>query len=111
MEPIVAIFLLIAPVFVAPAYWLFTRKRKGPQNQVRIALWTILGIQLLLALPIALRLPGLLRTSVGMFDDAMYGLLGISMLSGMASAVTILLGNTLVWLYHKGLPSNKNTKP
>lgn len=66
---------------------------------IRLALWVIFGLHILLALPIVTRLPELLRSDVGRFDDFMYGLLAIAMLSAMASAVTILLGNTLAYLH------------
>lgn len=108
MNTVIALLILIAGPLIAPIYYLITKRKAVEQRLIRIGLWTIMALQLLLSMPLAVQLPDFLRSDVGRFDDSMHGLLVISILSGMASAVTILLGNTLAWLYHKSDPRNKS---
>ncbi|MCI0617953.1 hypothetical protein L0244_33690 [bacterium] len=107
MEAVIPYILLIGPIFIAPAYWLITRKQKEAQSIIRVILWLIFVLHLLAALPLLVELPYLLRTYVGRFDDYMYGLLAIGMLSGAASMLIIIFGNVIAFVVRKNVAPGK----
>lgn len=99
MNWIVAFFIPIPALFVGPTYLLLSRKQPSIAKNVRVTLLVTPLLQLIISFPILLRLPSLLHTSVGLFDDAMYMIYGFAVLSLVASVICILLDRALSILW------------